>query len=123
MSLHQPDMFLPRPVQVAMDNADKFPDDFLHWLPANQNVFEAFAREAKKIIKRGFSHYSAKTIIEFLRHHSALHQTEPETEWKINNNYAPYLARLFDLVYPGNAGLFEYRITKKVHTPEELVSA
>ena len=110
----QPDLFMPRAIQIASDNAAKFPDDFLEWLPENMHVFEAFSLEATKVIKRGFTHYSAYTIVEFLRHHSAVR--ENAGEWKINNNHRPYLARLFDLVYPDRAGLFEYRITRKVYT-------
>lgn len=110
----QHDLFMPRALQVATENEAKFPDDFLEWLPENMHVFEAFSLEATKVKARGFTHYSAYTIVEFLRHHSAVRETKGE--WKINNNHRPYLARLFDLVYPDRAGLFEYRITKKVHT-------
>jgi hypothetical protein len=63
-----------------------------------------------KIINKGFKHYSARTIIHVLRHHSAI--TEANGEWKINNNYSPYLARLFALEYPQHATLFEYRKIK-----------
>lgn len=112
--MFQPSLLEPAPLQIARDNADKFPDDFLEWLPENIHVFEAFAQEAFSVIKRGFTHYSAYTIVEFLRHHSAIR--ESGGEWKINNNHRPYLARLFDLVYPASAGLWEYRVTKKVHT-------
>lgn len=123
--MQQTDLFLPRPVQIALDNAKMFPDDFLEWLPANIHIFEAFAHEAKKIIAKGFTHYSSYTIVEFLRHHTALQEygsKEDIKEWKINNNHRPYLARLFDLVFPAKAGLFEYRITKKVHTPEAMIT-
>ena len=108
----QEDLFLPHPVRVAMQNEKIFPEDFLHWLPVNIHVFEAFSREAKKIINRGYKHYSSVTIIEFLRHHTMLE--ERHGEWKLNNNHRPYLSRLFDLVYPQHAGLFEFRETKKV---------
>lgn len=110
----QPDLFMPRAVQVANNNSTKFPDDFLDWLPDNMHVFEAFSLEATKVLAKGITHYSAYTIVEFLRHHSAVRGSLGE--WKINNNHRPYLARLFDLVYPERSGLFEYRVTKKVYT-------
>lgn len=97
---------------IAQSNKDQFTDEFLSWLPDNSHIYEAFEREAFAIIRKGFHHYSARTIIHFLRHHSALQ--ENDGEWKINNNTSPYLARLFDLVHPNYAGLWEYRTPKKL---------
>jgi len=96
---------------IINENRDQFSDDFVDWLPENIPIFQAFCTEAIKISDIGYKHYSARTIIHFLRHHSAL--KEKNSEFKINNNHSPYLARLFDLVYPNRAGLFEYRITFK----------
>jgi hypothetical protein len=118
---NQSDLFASSPLSVAQANADKFPDDFLEWLPDNLHIFRTFSAEAIKIKNRGYSHYSSYTIVEFMRHHTAI--TEKNGEFKINNNHRPYLARLFDLFYPQHAGLFEYRITKKVHTAEELIGS
>jgi hypothetical protein len=111
----QRDLFTPRPpaiVETARQHTSKFSSDFLNWLPNNLHVWNAFVHEAERVIARGFKHYSARTIIHVLRHHSALE--EAGGEWKLNNNYSPYLARLFDIVYPQHAGLWEYRETKKV---------
>jgi hypothetical protein len=77
-------------------------------------VYFAFEEEAIKIYSKGFKHYSARTIVHVLRHHSAI--SELNGEWKINNNHSPYLARLFDLQHPAIAGMFEYRITLKSKT-------
>jgi hypothetical protein len=97
--------------EVLKTHKDKFCDEFINWLPDNEHVWEAFTNEAVKIQKKGFKHYSARTIVHVLRHHSVV--SENGSEWKINNNHSPYLARLFDLVYPHRAGLFEYRTTQK----------
>lgn len=83
--------------------------DFVSWLPDNLHIWDAFVKEAFKVIGKGFAHYSARTIIHVMRHHSALH--EENGEWKINNNHSPYLARLFALRYPQHEDLFEYRVT------------
>ena len=96
---------------MALRHHEKFADEFLEWLPVNLHVWDAFVDEAKKIINRGFKHYSARTIICVMRHHSAV--AEKDGEYKINNNHSPYFARLFDLMYPQHAGLWEYRETKK----------
>lgn len=97
---------------VAQQNSDKLSDDFLAWLPDNLHIWEAFCENAIRIKKRGFKHYSSRTIVEFLRHHTAL-QENPGAAWKINDHNVPYLARLFDLVHPEHAGLFEFRRTTK----------
>jgi hypothetical protein len=90
---------------------DQFSDEFAEWLPANEHVWKAFVSEAMKIRARGRTHYSSYTIVEFLRHNSAVQ--EVGGEWKINNNHRPYLPRLFDLCYPHMAGMFEYRTVTK----------
>ena len=98
-------------VNLADTNIDQFSNEFLDWLPNNLHVYYAFEEEVMKIIKKGFKHYSARTIVHVLRHHSAV--SENGSEWKINDHHSPYLARLFDLAYPNHAGLFEYRLTTK----------
>ena len=107
----QPDFFLRQPVQIAFRNKEHFSDDFLVWLQSNEHVFHSFRDQVFLVIKRGFTHYSSKTIIEVLRHHSAL--SDSGVQYKLNNNVTPYLPRLFDLMYPEHAGLFEYRIISK----------
>jgi hypothetical protein len=99
-------------VKVMTDNKEHFTSEFMKWLPENLHVWDAFVEEAMKIRRRGYKHYSARTIVHVLRHHSAISETS--SEWKINNNHSPYLARLFDLMFPGFAGMWEYRETKKV---------
>lgn len=98
------------PLWVAKMHAESFSRDFLDYLPDNLHVFHAFVAEVKKVKAKGFTHYSARTIVESLRHHSAL--TEAGGAWKLNNNNTPYLARLCDLCHPQLAGLFEYREPK-----------
>jgi len=109
----QPDLFQPRGVvEIALANRSLFTDEFMAFLPDNLHIWDAFVREVRAVINKGFKHYSARTIIHVLRHHSALY--EAGGEFKINNNTSPYLARLFDVVYPQYSGLFEYREVKKV---------
>lgn len=102
----------PGPLEVARSNEDQFTKRFLAYLPDNLHVYRAFAREALLIAGRGFEHYSARTIIEVLRHHSAL--TEVGGAWKLNDHNTPYLARLFALMHPEHGALFEFREVKAV---------
>jgi hypothetical protein len=98
-------------VIVLNDNQDKFSKEFLAWFPDNQHIWLAFLNETRKVINAGFNHYSARTIVHVLRHHSAL--AERNSGWKINNNISPYLARLFALCHPAHKNLFEYRSTPR----------
>jgi len=100
-------------VEVMKKNEELFCEEFTDWLPNNLHVWDAFVGEAMKVRNKGFRHYSARTIIHVLRHHSVVQ--EQGSEWKINNNHSPYLARLFDLMFPAFAGMWEYRETKKVN--------
>lgn len=104
-------VIIPPPILKAHMHAQQFSSEFLEWLPENLHIWEAFVKETNRVIATGRTHYSSYTIVEFLRHDSAV--AEKGGEWKINNNYRPYLPRLFDLMYPEKAGLFEYRATTK----------
>jgi hypothetical protein len=110
--MQQDDLFAKPPaVRTAQLHAERFTADFLAFLPDNLHVYEAFEREALTIARRGWKHYSARTILHVLRHHSAVAEVNGEG-WKLNNNISPYLARLFVLMNPLHAGLFEFREAK-----------
>lgn len=98
------------PIAVAQAHQDLFSPEFLAFLPDNTHVYAAFEREARRVLARGYTHYSSKTIIEVLRHHSALE--EVGSAWKLNNDFTPAWARLFALLNPANAGLFEFRVAR-----------
>jgi hypothetical protein len=96
-------------VVVVKSNRDTFGPEFAAWIEANFVIWRAFEREALRIASRR-SHYSAKTILEVIRHHTTL--AERAGEFKINNNVCPDLARLFAFLHPSHAELFEYRFRR-----------
>ncbi|MBP7501189.1 MAG: hypothetical protein KA784_00215 [Aquabacterium sp.] len=110
----QLDLLMPAPLAMVNANLDLFPSSFLAYLPDNLHVYEAFEREALGVIAAGYSHYSARTIAEVLRHTSALRERNPDqySGWKLNGNHVPYLSRLFGLMHPRHANLFELREAK-----------
>lgn len=77
------------------------------WFEKNWHVVEAFSREAKKLISFGRTHYSARTIVEVLVHQSAVR--EIDGVFKIGNDSAPDLARVFVVMYPQYLEFWEYR--------------
>lgn len=83
-----------------------FRNDFAGWLASNQPIYAEFERQAK-IIALFRDRYSARTIAEVIRHNSQL--SEVGSEWKINNNRIPDMARLFSLRNPQHAQLFQLR--------------
>jgi hypothetical protein len=97
------------PALIVALHPETFPTEFSEWLDDNLHVWDAFAAQALSVVNVGFKHYSARTIIEVLRHHSAL--TEGGGIWKLNDHTTAYLARLFALAYPQHAKLFEFRPT------------
>jgi hypothetical protein len=102
--------------QIIKENRGEFSDEFVAWISENNHIWVAFLSETSKVINKGFKHYSARTIVHVLRHHSAMQ--ENGSIWKINNNISPYLARLFALMYPEHKDLFEYRRAMKAETDQ-----
>lgn len=76
----------------------------------NPGVYLAFVKEAEAVRASNFTHYSARTIIHVLRHHSAV-KDGGET-FKINDHISPYLARRLARERPAFATFFEFREAK-----------
>ena len=93
-------------IYQANMHAAELPPGFPAWMELNAHVFAAFEREALSVAQRR-ERYSARTIIEFLRHHTLL--AEAGEGWKLDNDMAPGLARLFAILNPEHQGLFEFR--------------
>jgi hypothetical protein len=87
--------------------SDRFKPDFGEWLFANMHVWEAFEREAERVWATGRRHYSSRTLWEVMRHETTLR--ERDGEFKLNNDRAPDIARLYLLMYPDRDGFFETR--------------
>ena len=105
----QPGLPFGDPLQaIVREHRDVFRPGFGAWLAENRHVWIAFEREANRVWDRGRRHYSARTLVEYLRHETALADTGGE--WKINGNVVPDLARLYRLAHPERAGLFETRV-------------
>lgn len=68
------------------------PAGLARWLGMPPN-FVAFLESEKQLVRlAGRTHYSARTIGEYLRHETC---TREAGEFKINNNNLPLLARLY----------------------------
>lgn len=88
-----------------------FRRDFFDWLTSNYPVFEYFEQSANKVRESGFKHYSARTIVEVMRHRTNIREIGDGT-WKLNDHRTPDMARLYMLLHPEHQGLFEFRVRK-----------
>lgn len=86
---------------------EKFRPDFADWLKANPVIWMEFDKHATELRQAGRRNFSARTIIEVIRWNSAIRSKGDI--FKINNNWAPDLARLFLMLHPEANGLFSLR--------------
>ncbi len=96
--------------QTAIDfinNNQNFFKKPVTWFEDNWHVVQAFENEALKIIARGRNHYSARTIVEVMVHESIIKETDGA--FKIGNDNAPDLARVFVVLHPEHVDFWEYR--------------
>ena len=81
-------------------------DIFLKWHQQNPAVWKAFESTALEAINAGFKRWGAKGIAEIVRWRLSL---ETKSDFKLNNNFVAYYARVFALKYPQHADFFEFR--------------
>jgi hypothetical protein len=98
----------PTEVSLVRCNTDKFAPDFHFWLLDNFAIWRRFKREADLVWQSGRRHYSARTIGEFIRHQTALRDSN--VTFKCNDHVWPDCARLWLLLYPERKGFFDTRV-------------
>lgn len=93
-------------IGMACTHDDRFKERLHVWLRNDQNfhIWRRFETEANKIWDSGRRHYSGRTIGEFLRHETALGDTD--SHYKINDHIWPELTRLYLILYPDRSGFF-----------------
>lgn len=102
-------------------NNTMFKRDFFDWITANHQIFSYFEQSAQKVREAGFNHYSARTIVEVMRHRTNVREIGDGT-WKINDHRTPDMARLYMLLHPKHQGLFEFRVRKAPHSQERIAA-
>lgn len=93
-------------------NSGLFRKEFSGWLVANWHIWQSFDREANVVWGKGRSHYSARTLIEFIRHETFIR--ESNSNFKVNNSYVPDIGRLYGLMHPDRSDFFECRVMSDV---------
>lgn len=90
-----------------IDDKPRFFKKDKEWFIDNWHVVEAFEKVALKLIDMGREHYSSRTIVEVLVHQSNVR--EINGVFKIGNDNAPDLARVFVVLHPECVDFWEYR--------------
>lgn len=78
---------------------------FLNQYVENPDVWRAFEALTLDLIARRKT-AGANAILERIRWDATV---EGGRDWKVNNTFAPYYARVFALKYPEHLGFFEFR--------------
>jgi hypothetical protein len=86
-------------------NEWRIDDDWCLKLCNNLDLITTFAGEAHKVARKR-SHYSARTIMEVLRHHSIA--SDDDKTYKISNDITPHIAKVTTSIFPGINGLFKF---------------
>ncbi len=73
----------------------------------NPHVYALLCRFSAEVMAAGLKHYAVKAIIERIRWHVQI-ETKGD-EFKINNNHAPFYARLWLAEHPEFPGFFSIR--------------
>jgi len=92
---------------------DSLTERWVAWHRLNPHVLDAILRVARDLRRRGFKRGSIWLVYNRLRWLYAL-QTSGD-EYKLNNSFAAYYARLTMRVDPGLAGFFALRRQRDEH--------
>ena len=80
---------------------------FLSYHADNPHVWELFEKFTLQAIRSGRGSFSAKAVFERMRWHARFETTGDE--FKINNNYTPDYARMFEEKHPQYKEFFSKR--------------
>jgi hypothetical protein len=95
------------PVHFTLVEQCEYPARFFDWINENWHVYQAFVELAKEGHRKGLRQWSAFAIINVLRWQTSIR--ESGGQFKVNNNYAPGMARLAMRQFPELRGFFKCR--------------
>ena len=97
-------------LSIIQKNPEPFQRGFDEWLEENHHIYQDFERRALEVSRRR-NHYSARTIVEVMRHDSVIAETSGK--FKLGNRFIPDLGRLFMLKNPVHTGMFDLRASNR----------
>ena len=90
---------------------DELQAEFDRYHQDNPQVYEAFKRLTFQLINAGRENFSASAVVERIRWGVSIGEYGPD-DFKINNNYRAFYARLFHVEHPQHDGFFRTRKQK-----------
>ncbi len=75
----------------------------------NPHVYEMFKRFTMQAIESGRTRFGARMVWERMRWYTMIEAREARFQFKLNDHYPPYYARLFMDEHPRYQGFFELR--------------
>ncbi len=93
-------------LEMELDIENKF----YEYHKENPQIYAEFKKITLNLIGRGFKHYSAKGVFEIVRWSTGV--SANDNIFKINNNYTPLYARLFEKEFPNMKDFFRKRDSK-----------
>lgn len=107
--MQQLDLFNLKPINpVDRARGGSLDDQFNAFHKANPHVYQALKRLALQLARRGHRRIGIKMLFEVLRWQYAMSTNDPASDYKLNNNYTSFYARLLD-AEPELRGMFELR--------------
>ena len=82
---------------------------FREFHEANPHVYDELRRLALDLKSRGRNQYGIMSLMNVVRWHRAMATTRDADDFKVNNNFAPYYARLLIRQEKKLAGFFVLR--------------
>lgn len=103
-----------RAMVIIESQAKLFRPDFGRWLKSNWHIYKRFDEEAQRVWDSGRRSYSARTLIEYIRHDTFVREVSasPMQAYKVNNSYVPDLGRIYGLMNDGREDFFECRVMR-----------
>lgn len=80
----------------------------------NPQVATALEQMTRELVQRGRRRIGIKMLFEVLRWNYFMETSDPNSDFKINNNYAPYYSRLLIERHPEWADVFELRTIRSL---------
>lgn len=88
-------------------NGKSIRDGFAEFHKSNPHVYREFEKQCFIAIEKGRTKISAKLIINFIRWNEFLRTSDEN--FRINDAYQSYYARLFAVNHPEHENIFEFR--------------
>lgn len=84
--------------------------EFMIFHMSRPDIYRWFDYFTQRVISRGYKHHSARDVIHRIRWELMIERTE--VDFKINDHWSPYYARMWERANPTYRGFFEKRELK-----------